>query len=128
MIETITVSTCDVCLTDKKRKSKPNTGETTSVTLDGITYELEICEPHKTALREASAPYVDNGRKIPGSRVNGSQPVKPVKPRGRTTETRIQSKVVRQWAREHNIPVGANGRIPVAVMARFNAEAGQPVG
>jgi hypothetical protein len=121
MKTSVIVSACDVCLTERDRNAKPEPGETVRVGLDGITYELEICERHGDKLRQATAAYTASARKVRA----GSVRSEPGKPRSRTSLSLIQNKKIRQWCRDHGIPVSEKGRISVAALARYEAEAGR---
>lgn len=82
---------------------------TLSFALEGTSYELDLTESEKQALRDALAPYVGVARKR--TRV--------------TTRRRSNSsggpapKDVREWARDNNVDVPARGRIPASVVEAF---------
>jgi hypothetical protein len=82
---------------------------TLSFALEGTSYEIDLTESEKKALRDALAPYVGVARK--GTRGGARK-------RGSTTGGPVP-KDVRDWARENNIDVPARGRIPASVVEAF---------
>ena len=42
--------------------------ETITFSLDGTSYEIDVCDDHAEELRDAVSPYVGAGRRIGGSR------------------------------------------------------------
>jgi hypothetical protein len=80
---------------------------TISFALEGTSYEIDLTEAEKSALREALAPYVGVARK--SSRVAS---------RKKTTGG-PSPKDVREWARDNNIDVPTRGRIPGSVIEAF---------
>ena len=57
--------------------------ETISFSLDGTSYEIDVCDEHAEELRDAVAPYVGAGRRVGGARAgrrasaSGRTPVRP---------------------------------------------------
>ena len=98
--------------------------ETVAFGLDGATYEVDACEEHATALRDAFAPYVgaarragrpaasSGARKAPGRKAaNGSG--------GGGGKERVQE--IREWARANGHTVSERGRLSGAVVAAYEA-------
>jgi hypothetical protein len=83
---------------------------TLSFALEGTSYEIDLTESEKQALRDALAPYVGVARKT----TRGAT-------RRRNTTGGPAPKDVREWARENNIDVPARGRIPASVVEAFES-------
>jgi hypothetical protein len=81
---------------------------TLSFALEGTSYEIDLTDSEKQALRDALAPYVGVARKT----TRGAT-------RKRSSAAGSVSKDVRDWARENNIDVPARGRIPASVVEAF---------
>jgi hypothetical protein len=89
--------------------------ETVSFALDGAAYEIDVCNEHAKALRDAFAPYVGAGRRA-GGRANGRRRARAGGGGGQGRAAEI-----RAWAREKGITVNERGRIPADVAAKFDA-------
>ncbi len=98
--------------------------ETVAFGLDGTSYELDVCEEHAAALRDAFAPYVGQARRA------GRAPSTPAqrKPRaaraggggeGGANRERVQE--IREWARSNGHTVSERGRLSGAVIAAYEA-------
>lgn len=90
--------------------------ETVSFSLDGIAYEIDLSETHAEALRNALAPFMENGRKVSTKSArarSGGSPRATGKP---------AAKEVRTWAIENGYEVPERGRLPRQVMQAFEAE------
>ena len=88
--------------------------ETVTFGLDGVTYEVDLSSSNAKKLRDALAPYVGAGRKVPGRggrRAAGG--------RGRRGATSASD--IRVWAREHGYEVSDRGRVPAEVRAAYEA-------
>lgn len=89
-------------------------GETVQFGLDGTAYEIDLSNTNAKVLREALAPYLDNGRRLTG---------KAAKRRGVRGQHTSQhsTREVRDWARSngHNVP--DRGRIPAHITEQFDA-------
>lgn len=124
--------------------------------LDGVTYEIDLCDENAEALREIFGPYVAAARrtggrlvkgagKAPGARriaaragSNGKGSTAPVfsaassstPPEGWTAR-RSYNQAVREWATTQGLPVAERGRIASGVIDAYEAaklaEAAEPV-
>lgn len=83
--------------------------ETVRFALDGTPYEIDLNGENASRLREALAPFVQKGRKIPGARSARRRA-------GKTQE-------IRSWAKAHGLPVNDRGRIPATVMEQYQKSA-----
>ena len=89
--------------------------ETVTFSVDGASYEIDVCETHGKALREAFAPYVAAGRRAGrgGSARRGRG--------GRTGSGGFDPAAVRTWAKENGVAVSQRGRIGAGVLEKYNA-------
>ena len=85
---------------------------TVRFSLDGAQYEIELNAAHATELRDALAPYVEAGRKIP-------------RRARRNTAKRVNSTEIRDWARTNGVEIKNRGRVPADVVTKFLTAAGQ---
>ena len=90
--------------------------ETVTFALDGVTYEIDLSKSNASALRDAMAPWVGHGRRVPG-RSSG-----PARIGGRkASASNSDSAAVRQWARSNGHTVSERGRISSVVMDAYAA-------
>jgi hypothetical protein len=90
--------------------------ETVSFTVDGASYELDVCDQHASEVRNAFAPYVGAGRRIGRNSGSGGR-----RRRGGRSTGGIDPAAVRAWARSSNIAVSERGRISADVLAQYSA-------
>jgi hypothetical protein len=102
--------------------------ETVAFGLDGASYEVDACEEHATALRDAFAPYVGAARRAGRA---------PAQASGRKGASRTRSsngaaaggsgggkervQEIREWARANGHTVSERGRLSGAVVAAYEA-------
>ncbi len=86
---------------------------TVTFALEGSTYEIDLCEEHIGALRDALTPYVGLARRSGGSSRGGG--------RSRSTSRRdpTQTQAIRDWARGAGHKVSSRGRIPASVVEAY---------
>ena len=100
-----------------------NADETVPFGLDGATYEIDLSSAHAEELRTALGQYVAAGRRTGGRRASStSAPTRSSTPASGSSRARNQE--IRAWANSHGVALGDRGRIPVNVIAAF--EAGDP--
>jgi hypothetical protein len=90
--------------------------ETVTFTLDGASYEIDLCEQHAVKMRERFAPYVGAGR-----RAGGRGDLSGGRPRRRRSRGSGDAARIREWARSQGLPVPERGRIPAELAARYAA-------
>lgn len=83
---------------------------TVRFSLDGAQYEIELNAAHATELRNALAPYVEAGRKVP--RQAGRN-------RDKAAAKGVNSNEVRDWAKTNGVAIKNRGRVPAEVMNKF---------
>jgi len=87
--------------------------ETVTFTVDGSSYEIDVCDAHSKQLHEAFAPFVAAGRRA--SRGGGSGR------RGRRGSGGFDPAAVRAWAKDNGVKVSERGRISADVLEKYNA-------
>jgi hypothetical protein len=90
--------------------------ETVNFALDGVAYEIDVCEQHGTKLRNAFAPYVAAGRRAGRGGAGAAR-----RRRGQRSSGGVDPAAVRAWARSHNVRVSERGRISAELLARYAA-------
>jgi hypothetical protein len=83
--------------------------ETLSFSLEGSSYEIDVCARHGAELRDAFAPYVGAARR---TRAGG---------RRRRVATGVDPAAVRAWAKSQGLKVNERGRIPADIVDRYTA-------
>jgi hypothetical protein len=82
--------------------------------LDGVDYEIDLSAEHTNELHTVLRTYVDHARKVGGGSRRG--------PRGRRA---VDTTAVRSWAREQGIDIKDRGRVPAAIVAKYEAATGR---
>ena len=83
---------------------------------DGRDYEMDLCTWHSDSFDETISRFAQYARKSP-ARARARAPVV----KRRTAAHRQHSASVRAWAKKIGIEVSDRGRIPAAVVARYEA-------
>lgn len=98
--------------------------ETVAFGLDGTSYEVDACEEHAAALRDAFAPYVGAARRAGrapvasgGARKAGRAPSRPAA--AGSDRERVQA--IREWARSNGHIVSERGRLSASVLEAYEA-------
>ena len=86
--------------------------ETISFSFSGQSYEIDLSTKNLDKFKKGLQPFIDSGR-----RVGRQGPVRTT--RGRTS--RKDSSAIRAWAAEQGLAVSERGRIPAAVVAKYEA-------
>jgi hypothetical protein len=98
--------------------------ETVTFGLDGAAYEVDACQEHAAALRDAFAPYVGAARKASGGAA-ASSPRRSSRgasrPASSSGSDREQVQAVREWARENGHKVSERGRLSAAVVSAYDS-------
>ena len=98
--------------------------DTVAFGLDGSSYEIDVCDKHSVALRDAFAPYVGAGRRAgkpaaPARRGRASTPATSTPATSSAAKERTQD--IREWARSNGHAISERGRLPSAVLAAYDA-------
>lgn len=94
---------------------KAGSGETVRFGLDGMSYEIDLGDKNANKLRELLRPYVDNGRRVARGR---GRPA--LRSTSRATKD-YDTAAVKAWARSKKIDVPARGRLPKALIEKYEA-------
>lgn len=89
---------------------------TVRFSLDGAHYEIELSAAHATELRNALAPYVEAGRKIPRRAGRNHR---------KAAGKGINSNEVRGWAKTNGVEIKNRGRVPAEVVTKFLTATGR---
>jgi hypothetical protein len=87
--------------------------ETISFSFAGQGYEIDLSSKNIGRFRKGLQPYIDSGRKV--SRQATARPA-------RSRTTRNDSSAIRTWAAEQGLAVSERGRIPAAIVAKYEAD------
>lgn len=96
--------------------------ETVKFGLDGHSYEIDLSTKNANKLRNALAPYLDNGTRV-GRAVSGRSGAG--RGRGGAVAEREQNKAIRAWAQRKGLDVAPRGRIKQEVVDQYHREAGR---
>ena len=112
--------TCDV------HDGDAEAGETVLYTVEGRSYECDLCDHHLTEFRYAMEIWSSHSR--PARRRRGGATTGRAAKLTRTTRGRAGDATstanVRAWARAEGIPVGTRGRVPPELHAAYQAAHG----
>lgn len=92
--------------------------ETIEFGLDGVTYTIDLNERNADRLRSRLADYIEAGRRVNRRSMRATSNSGPVRDSRRGRE---RARAIREWARKHGFEVSDRGRIPVSVVAEFEA-------
>ena len=85
-------------------------GETVTFTLDGVTYETDLNKKNAQALRDTFGKYIDNARKVSGSRTKRT-----------SSKPKEDLNAIREWARSNGHNVSDRGRISQEIRDAYAA-------
>lgn len=91
--------------------------ETITFSLDGSSYEIDVCNRHAVELRDAFASYVGAARRAGRTPVAAARKGRPAaRSAGNQNVTEI-----REWARATGHQVSERGRLSAALVAAYEA-------
>lgn len=94
--------------------------QTIRVSLDGESWEADLCAPHGVAAGREFAPFIAAARlTAPGPRPSGPRPAGK-----RLMAARRRSAAIRAWAIGRGYEVGERGRISTLIVAAYDAARG----
>jgi hypothetical protein len=85
--------------------------ESVSFSIDGHSYEIDLCAVHGNEIREKVSVFAEHGRRVTGGR----------RRRTRSGRSRERNSDIREWARGRGHHVSDRGRIPDSVIAAYDA-------
>ena len=89
-------------------------GGTLNFAIDDTRMEIDLNEEHLKQFYDAVKPFIDNAR-VPRDSISLTR--RPVQSYRKNTRPGD----IRQWCREHGIPVNSMGRIPADIEQRYEA-------
>jgi hypothetical protein len=90
-----------------------NADETVTFSLDGVEFEIDLSADNAARLRDALAEYVGHARRVGGRKQRGAGIQKPA------GNGKPDTQAVREWARSQGETVAERGRVPQALVIRF---------
>lgn len=87
--------------------------ETVTFALDGVEFEIDLSADNAARLRDMLAEYVGHARRVGGRKQRGTGVVKAV------GNGKPDTQAVREWARSQGETVAERGRVPQALVIRF---------
>jgi hypothetical protein len=90
--------------------------ETVTFALDGVEFEIDLSADNAARLRDTVAEYVGHARRTGGRKQRGAAPAKTVTSTG---NGKPDTQAVREWARSQGETVAERGRVPQALVIRF---------
>lgn len=95
--------------------------ETVLFGIDGVSYEVDLCNANATKLRDCLEPFAQVARKAGTSiRPEGQQRPPRVMPTPDAAAKRQQLDAIRAWAKKKGYEVSDRGRIPITVREAFD--------
>jgi hypothetical protein len=94
--------------------------QTIRFTIDGSSYEIDLCDKHAKQLRDGMATFTAAGRRV-SSRGGAGR-------RGRAgggSADRQRAQEIREWARRKGLQVSERGRLSADVIARYESSRGR---
>lgn len=89
--------------------------ETVAFALDGVEFLIDLSTENAARLRDSMAEFVGHARKVGGAkRVKGAAPRK-----SSTNGDKPDNQAIREWARSQGENIAERGRIPQALVVRF---------
>jgi hypothetical protein len=90
--------------------------ETVSFALDGVEFEIDLSIENAARLRDLFAEFVGHARRIGGRKKTGVSAPKVV---ASASNGKPDTQAVREWARSQGEVVAERGRVPQALVMRF---------
>jgi hypothetical protein len=104
--------TCDL-----EDGDKPGT-ETIGFALDGVNYEIDVCDKHGKQLRDSLSSYATAARRVTASGGRGRRST-------RGSGDRERTQAIREWARKKGLKVSERGRLSSEIVAKYEASGGK---
>jgi hypothetical protein len=91
--------------------------ETVTFALDGVEFEIDLSADNAARLRDTFAEFVGHARRTGGRKQRGASTAAAAKPTNGNGKPDTQA--VREWARSQGENVAERGRVPQALVIRF---------
>ncbi len=85
--------------------------ETIELSLDGITYQIDLTEKNAAKLRKDFEPFIASARRTGGRKGRALSVV----------ETGVDTRAVRAWAESNGYEVSSRGRISAEILQAYRA-------
>ena len=101
----------------------PLSGNSSSTTfsINGAQYEIDLGPANAQKLKDALAPFVKAGRRVGASSSAGAKAA-PRRRSGRHSNGANDVTAIRAWAQAQGLKVGDRGRIPAEILAAYAAQ------
>lgn len=86
--------------------------ETVTFALDGVEFEIDLSAENAARLRDTFAEYVGHARRTGGRKTRST-------PKASSGNGKPDTQAVREWARSQGETVAERGRVPQALVIRF---------
>jgi hypothetical protein len=106
-----------VLLTCDLEDGEKSATTTVPFSVDGTSYEIDLCDKHAKQLRDAVGPFTAAARRVSASR-GGRR-------RSSGGADRERTQAIRAWARKKGIKVSERGRLSGDIVARYEAAGGR---
>jgi hypothetical protein len=90
--------------------------ETVTFALDGVEFEIDLSADNAAKLRDIFAEFVGHARRVGGRKQRGGTTAKAANGNG---NGKPDTQAVREWARSQGEQVAERGRVPQALVMRF---------
>ncbi len=94
--------------------------KTVTIGWEDATLEADACDEHAQAISDALGPYIECMRTVTPASLKVKAPQNGTRGK-RTTEKRNLDRAIRQWAKDTGLGISDRGRIPVAIIAQYDA-------
>ncbi len=119
---TLVLLTCDV------HDGDADAVETVQFTVEGRSYECDLCDDHLAEFRESAGIWSSHARPVGRTRVRRTQqpagspsPASSGRGRSRSTSSGPSTAEVRRWAKSQGIDIGDRGRISSQLYEAYQA-------
>ncbi len=93
----------------------------TTFSINGVQYEIDLAPANVQKLKDALAPFVKAGRRVGGTAQGGAAKAAPRRRSGRHSNGANDVTAIRAWAQSQGLKVGDCGRIPAEILAAYAA-------
>ena len=95
----------------------PEGSRSTSFSLDGVNYSIDLSEENADKLRAALQPFIDAGTRVGAPATARRRPASPSS--GPSASDRLQA--IRGWAQDNGYAVGDRGRIKQEILDAYDS-------
>ncbi|MBO9577155.1 MAG: Lsr2 family protein [Microbacteriaceae bacterium] len=96
-------------------------GSTTTFSLNGAAYEIDLSAENAEKLKEALAPFIRAGRRVAAGSAPRAASTRPAARRSTRSNGSNDLTAIREWAKANGHVVGERGRIPAPVREAYEA-------